>query len=228
MVLFDRSASDYDDWCSTPIGAYVDLLEKGLMKDTAKPQSGERVLDIGCGTGIYTYWLWEQDLKATGIDISKKMLKKAEGKRKEAGPTFVLGDIHNLSFSEATFDLVVSNITLEFVENPEKVVNEALRVLKPGGRFVCGFIGKHSSWGKAYLEKGSKNPGSVFSQATFFDSNQIKQLNSQSQPNQLRYGLFIGMNEYKNTEEATQLEEARKKIWPCDEAGYIVARWDKE
>lgn len=53
------------------------------------------------------------------------------------------GDFHALPFENEVFDLVTTNITLEFAAHPKQVVFEAMRVLKTGGRFVTGFIGKN-------------------------------------------------------------------------------------
>lgn len=69
---------------------------------------------------------------------------------------------------DETFDLIVANIVLEFVKNPEAIVNKAIRVLKKGGRFVCGFIGKESSWGERYRRQWQEKTESVFANATFF------------------------------------------------------------
>jgi ubiquinone/menaquinone biosynthesis C-methylase UbiE len=157
MALFDKKAVAYDDWCKTQVGHFVDSLEKNLMKEVAKPMMGENALDLGCGTGIYSYWLLEQGLSVTGVDISSEMLKVAKTKRDSEKIQFLQGDIYSLPFPNETFDLVVSNIVLEFTNNPKQVVKEALRVLKHGGRFVCGLIGKESDWGKMYQDHGNQD-----------------------------------------------------------------------
>lgn len=226
MALFDNSAIDYDDWCETEIGNFVDSIEKNLMKVIAKPIKGEEALDLGCGTGIYSYWLLEQGLLVTGIDLSSAMLKMAKAKKDSSKIKFLQGDIHTLPFDDETFDLVVCNIVLEFTDNPKQIVFEALRVLKKGGRFVCGFIGKDSAWGNMYQERGNQNPTSVFSKANFFSHNDIIHLHSYP-PIEIKDALYFNMSEFKDVKQAGLLEEERKKLNSKDAAGYIVAKWIK-
>lgn len=80
MALFDQEASTYDNWYNTPLGSFVDRLEKELIAKSAQPQAGEKALDLGCGTGIFTIWLAKQGLDVTGIDLSSEMLAKAREK----------------------------------------------------------------------------------------------------------------------------------------------------
>ncbi|WNF36502.1 class I SAM-dependent methyltransferase [Bacillaceae bacterium IKA-2] len=225
MALFNKSASDYDQWCQTPLGSFVDKLEKNLIKEVARPTRGEVALDIGCGTGIYSYWLSELGLEVTGIDLSTEMLAKANEKANAEKIQFIQGDIHKLPFADGSFDLVVSNIVMEFVENPKQVVNEALRVLKPGGRFVCGFIGKESFWGEMYQEKGKGDKDSVFHKASFFNVDEIKKMYKQL-PIEIKYGLFVTMDDFENEVEAKKLEAERRKTYSFEKAGYIVAKWE--
>lgn len=226
MALFDHKAVDYDDWCQTPLGNFVDSVEKNLMLEVAKPTRGEKALDLGCGTGIYSYLLLERGLNVTGIDISSEMLNVAKVKRGEENVNFVQGDIHSLPFADGTFDLVISNIVLEFTKQPKQIVQEALRVLKKGGRFVCGFIGKESSWGNMYHEKAKQDPTSVFSEANFFSDTDIINFNDYK-PDEIKYGLFVEMNEFETAELAWILEEERKRTSSKDKAGYVVAKWIK-
>lgn len=53
-AAFDGLAHRYDAWYATPLGALVDREEKQAVLALAKPRAGERALDVGCGTGIYT------------------------------------------------------------------------------------------------------------------------------------------------------------------------------
>lgn len=228
MALFDQSAATYDEWCSTDIGSFVDELEKQLIYKLAAPQEGEKALDLGCGTGIYSVWLAKMGLDVTGVDISKEMLSKAKEKvaEEKLNIEFVLADIHGLPFEDHTFDLVVSNITLEFVDDPQKVVSEVLRVLKPGGRFVCGFIGKESVWGKKYKKQGEEKENSVFAHATFFTPMAVKKL-SEISPEKIEYGLYVSAEEFENKKQALKLEQERAKESDEREAGYFACMWKK-
>lgn len=225
MSLFDHSAKDYDSWCKTPIGSYVDFLEKQLMGEVAQPKPGENAIDLGCGTGIYSIWLAEKGLSVTGVDLSSEMLKKAVEKTKHQHlqVDYQQADLHQLPYKDATFDLAVCNIVLEFADTPERVIAEGLRVLKKGGRLVVGMIGKHSEWAKTYQTRAKQKVESVFANAHFFSSDEILLLSPKA-PSIFRYGLYITPANFANKQTALQIEQEH-----CTEqgAGYIVARWDK-
>ncbi len=59
--LFDDKANTYDDFCRTPLGYFVDVAEHEMMAAIARPEQGEKAIDLGCGTGSYTYWLSNMD-----------------------------------------------------------------------------------------------------------------------------------------------------------------------
>lgn len=229
MALFDHSAKSYDSWCQTPIGSYVDSLEKQLMVDVAHPKPGEMAIDLGCGTGIYSIWLAEKGLTVTGVDLSGEMLKVAKEKSnpKNLKIDYNQVDLHHLPYKENTFDLAVCNIVLEFADSPGAVVAEGLRVLKKGGRLVVGMIGKHSDWARTYQTRARQNKESVFAQARFFSSNEIKLL-TKNKPSILRYGLYITPTNYQNNQSAIQIEKEKRSLHQEEGAGFILARWDKE
>ena len=53
MMRFDRMATRYDSFCHTPLGQFVDEVERALIWELLKPQPGEAIGDFGCGTGAY-------------------------------------------------------------------------------------------------------------------------------------------------------------------------------
>ncbi|WP_458413192.1 class I SAM-dependent methyltransferase [Schinkia sp. CFF1] len=207
MALFDKSADTYDEWCQTTLGHFVDQLEKDLLINLAQPKASEVALDLGCGTGIYSLELAKYGLDVIGIDISSKMIKQARNKASDAKHkiTFLEGDFHHLPFEDEHFDLVFTNITIEFATKPKLVICEAMRVLKKGGRFVAGFIGKNSPWGKMYQQKGRNDEKSVFRNASFFTTEEIKSLYSY-EPNSFQYGLYLSTEDFMTYDEALKLE----------------------
>jgi SAM-dependent methyltransferase len=102
------------------------------------PKSGERILDLGCGTGHLTAKLAESGAEVVGLDPSAPMRSTAQ----KAYPhlTFVEGDARN--FSLGAFDAVFSNAVLHWVRPPQDAVRSIAAALKPGGRFVTEFGGK--------------------------------------------------------------------------------------
>ncbi|MEV7124423.1 methyltransferase domain-containing protein [Streptomyces sp. NPDC093260] len=108
----------------------------------SKVRAGQKVLDIGCGTGRFTVPMAAAGAKVTGLDISRAMLDVTEGKLTAQGLSADLheGDMANLPFADGSFDVVTSMLALMHIplEDRERVFAEVSRVLRPGGRFVIG------------------------------------------------------------------------------------------
>ena len=106
--LFDPWPDRYDEWFETPVGALVKQYESRLTLDLLDPQSGEMILDAGCGTGVFTLDMLSLGPFIVGLDISVPMLARAEKKIKKQHFVSVAGDITALPFPDDTFDKVVS------------------------------------------------------------------------------------------------------------------------
>lgn len=100
----------------------------------AGEMKGQRVLDIGCGDGALSYLLAKQGVRVSGLDNEE--LGLAYAKRNVPQAEFVLASAYELPFGEASFDLVVSSELIEHLEQPEKMLAEAVRVLRPGGQLI--------------------------------------------------------------------------------------------
>jgi len=105
-------------------------------------RSGEKVLDIGCGTGRFTVPMAEKGAEVSGLDISQPMLDVASRKLAERGLNADLreGDMAHLPFPDSSFDTVTSMLALMHVplEDRPAVFGEVARVLRPGGRMLLG------------------------------------------------------------------------------------------
>jgi SAM-dependent methyltransferase len=101
-------------------------------------QAGDRVLDLGCGTGELTRALAAAGLRVAGCDISTQMLLRAPRDRGE-GAGWVRLELgwRRLPFGSAAFDVVVAASVLEYVVDPAAVLRECARVLRPGGVVLC-------------------------------------------------------------------------------------------
>lgn len=104
-----------------------------------QPNEGERILDLGCGTGDLTHELVQAGVEAVGIDLSAEMIEKA--RKKYPGISFMQANAETYRVGEP-FDAVFSNAALHWMKRPELVIETIYQALKPGGRFVAEFGGK--------------------------------------------------------------------------------------
>ncbi len=102
------------------------------------------VLDVASGDGVLAQLVAPRARSVTCLDFSEKVVAAAR-KRLTHLPTvrFVLGDMHELSFSDGTFDAVMLMNCLTYAHHPGKVIAEAARVLRPGGALVGVTLKKH-------------------------------------------------------------------------------------
>ncbi|MBI4846964.1 MAG: class I SAM-dependent methyltransferase [Nitrospirae bacterium] len=166
VEAFDHLAEDYDKWFDAPEGKILFDAEieavKLLMKDISKP-----FIEIGVGTGRFAKALGIE----FGIDPSQEVLKIAE----KRGIKVKMATGEKLPFEDESFGGVFILFTLCFVENPQKVISEAKRVLKKAGGLIVGIINRESQWGKFYQRK--KNDGHpIYKHAMFYSVSEVKEI----------------------------------------------------
>src|SRR3984893_11369258 len=110
----------------------------GPFLDFAGVRPGDRVLDVGCGTGVITAALAERGCVAVGIDASQPYLDGAHRLRSQPGVTYELGDARHMTSPAAPFAACVSPLPLDFSPEVDQVVAEMRRVTRPGGAVACG------------------------------------------------------------------------------------------
>lgn len=144
---FNQYAEDYDRWFERPEGSVLFKAEveavKLLTKDLRPP-----FLEVGVGSGRFAETLGIE----YGIDPSSALLEKACSR----GIKTVQGEGERLPYQDEKFGGVFILFTLCFVDDPEKILKESIRVLKSGGGLVVGIINRESTWGLFYSKKKSE------------------------------------------------------------------------
>ena len=121
-----------------------------------KKHQGDKVLEVGCGTGADLLQFAKHGALATGVDLTTNHVDLA---RKRVGELAVVhkADARHLPFEDESFDYVYSHGVLHHCDEPEQVVREMMRVLRPGGCFnvqVYALLSYVTFWG--FVRYGSK------------------------------------------------------------------------
>jgi len=157
LMIFDKSAAQsYDEWLRSSLGFYIDKREKQLICELLAPREGERLLDIGCKTGNRLQLFKRQGCDVTGIEVSPAMLERTRLRLGDRADLY-LGSAEDLPFSDNEFDVVTLMTALEFSDNPERAIDEAIRVSR--GRVFIGILNRYST-----ATKGRRTTG-IFSSA---------------------------------------------------------------
>lgn len=132
IAFFDAhaSADEYDVF--TP-EANARLI--GAFRRLTGLPAGARVADLGCGSGAFTELLRREGYRATGVDISPKLV--ALGKSKYPGLDLIEGDVEHLPFENGSFDGVLLSGLVHHFPDPRACAAETFRILKAGGRFMA-------------------------------------------------------------------------------------------
>jgi len=120
------------------------LITRDRLRETLEPSPGERILEIGPGTGYYTLDLAERGgAEGTGeiFDLQKEMLDHTIRRARERGlwnvsPT--QGDAQNLPYEDDSIDAAILVATLGEIPDQDAALREVARVLRPGGRLIVG------------------------------------------------------------------------------------------
>jgi ubiquinone/menaquinone biosynthesis C-methylase UbiE len=146
----------YARWRESYLGALTERIEEDAIFRLAGDLGGKRVLDLGCGDGTYSVAAFQRGAHVTGVDISNAMLDSAQRRASACGASveWRQASAESLPFESGTFDIVLAVTILCFVKNPLQAVQEVSRVLRPGGSFVIGELGKYSAWAVSRRVRG--------------------------------------------------------------------------
>lgn len=123
----------YDSIASSWHSLSFDAIGEAIRADARLRDDNCRVLDLGCGSGVYSSFLCQTSNDYIGIDLSNEAVDLARKRGLEA----VVGLAEELPFREGEMDYVFTTEVIEHVESPLDMLKEINRVLKPGG---CGLL----------------------------------------------------------------------------------------
>lgn len=153
-----ETARRYDAWFQTPTGAFALSREIRLIERLTAgwPRRGQRLLEIGCGTGVFLEDLHGAGFDVTGLDASPAMLEAAR-QRLGTRADLHLGDAGHLPFDDKSFDFCVLFTVLEFCPDPGQVLREAARVTKKA--LLVAYLNRLSCYGLAMRFSGKQSRG---------------------------------------------------------------------
>lgn len=131
MTYYDEIAEGYEELHKEEQDKKIEVIKRFL-----KPKKTDKLLDIGCGTGLTTRsWGCE----SYGIDPARKLVEKAMHR---GGAKYFLGKAEELPFKDDFFDIVISVTAIQNFDNVKKAINEIKRVAKPKAQIIMTCLKK--------------------------------------------------------------------------------------
>jgi len=220
--LFDEWPEKYDQWFETPIGALVKKYENELLLDLLEPRPQELILDVGCGTGVFTLNILGLGTHVIGLDISQPMLLRAGQKAGKYPFRAVAGDMRFLPFGDGCFDKVVSMTALEFIPDGQAAVEDLLRVTKKGGVVVVTTLNSLSPWADR-RKKAADKGHSLFEQMVFRSPDDMRAL----APIDATVKTAIHFLKDDDPQLVPAIELSGQELG-LDTGAFVAARWVKE
>src|SRR4051812_24000835 len=122
---FDAKMNKYE------VGKRLRLIFDGAL--AGEELTGRRLLDAGCGTGLFSQVAVERGAEVTSLDIGERLLEQVANK---CDTERVVGSVETLPFEDESFDYVVCTEVIEHTVHPDRAVSELARVLRYGGKVV--------------------------------------------------------------------------------------------
>ncbi len=220
-AIFDEWPEKYDQWFESPIGRLVREYESRVLLDLARPSQWEAILDVGCGTGIFTLDFLAAGARVVGLELSFPMLGRA--RKKTMGWPFcpVQGDMRRLPFADRAFDKTISVTAIEFIEDARSAIAELFRVTRPGGLVVVACLNSLSPW--ATRRKAAAKEGhAIFEHARFRSPAEMADL--AAVPASVRTAVHFQKQDDPEAAKAIERDGAARGL---ETGAFLVVRWEK-
>jgi len=134
-LCYEQFAQRYAEVVDTkPHNAYYDKPNTlSLLPDV----KGMRVLDAGCGPGVYTEWLVDRGAGVVAVDVTPTFVRICQNRLRGRATVFLADLTSHLDFAgDASFDLVIAPLVLDYIEDLLSLFKELYRIIRPGGTLV--------------------------------------------------------------------------------------------
>lgn len=190
---------------------------------------GMKILELGCGNG--RLWIENKaklpaDCEIILSDISEGMIRdvRREQSLQDDRFSFAAFDCHAIPYEDASFDLVIANHVLFYCKDVDRVCSEVGRVLKPGGRFVCG------TYGVAHMQEVSRLVTQFDDRITLSGENLYEHFGKENGAQALApYFAEVDWQQYKDALIVTQAEPLIEYVLSChgNQNQYILEKYNK-
>lgn len=190
---------------------------------------GMKILELGCGNG--RLWIENKaklpaDCEIILSDISEGMIRdvRREQSLQDDRFSFAAFDCHAIPYEDASFDLVIANHVLFYCKNVDRVCSEVGRVLKPGGRFVCG------TYGMAHMQEVSRLVTQFDDRITLSGENLYEHFGKENGAQALApYFAEVDWQQYEDALIVTQAEPLIEYVLSChgNQNQYILEKYNK-
>ena len=215
---FSSLAKNYDRWYDTPLGKRYDREEKSAVLKLLPPaKPGDRLLDVGCGTGHWSRFFASLGFDVVGVDISPEMIEFA---RLHNSPncSFKIADAYRLPFDNSSFDVVTAMAMLDFASEVKTTVAEMLRCVKSNGSVMMGTLNKLAPINRERIDEG-KEP---YASAHLFSPAELRDLLS-AFGKQLRLRISVDERNQNRIKPLRSAWEHFALPWKQPTGAFIVA-----
>ncbi len=218
--LFDNWPARYEQWFQTPVGQLVQTIELGHIMELVGPSPKDWILDVGCGTGIFTGHYARNGAQVTGVDLSLEMLRYGVRKPELTPMLPVVADMRRLPFADNEFNKTVSITALEFVADARGAIQELIRVTRRGGRLVIATLNRLGPWADRRRKDARENPESVFRHVHFRSPDELSRLVPID--GEIRTAVHF---EKTALLQAAQAVERRQQARASDTGAFVIGAW---